>query len=373
MENVFIDYERLRETMPYTTQPFEHESFDGHENISYINDAETGLHAIIAIHSTALGPGAGGCRMLPYKDTATALYDVLRLSRGMTYKNAIADLPLGGGKAVIIGNPDKEKTPELLEAFGRAVERLGGAYWTAEDMNIGMDDVAIMARETRFAAGLNSGKIASGDPSPVTAKGVFEGIKVCAEHKFGNRELDGVRVAVQGIGNVGFSLCRMLHQAGAVLTVADTNEAALERARNEFQARIVKPNDIYSVESEIFSPCAGGAVINSSTIGSLRTQIVAGAANNQLESPCYGDMLAEKGILYAPDYVINGGGIINVATEILQISQPDWVDNKLKKLALTLKSILERAEVEERSTEQVADKIAQERIHLVNQETRMAV
>lgn len=359
--------------MPTTNLPFEHESFDGHENISYITDEETGLQAIIAIHSTILGPAAGGCRMLPYKDTASALYDVLRLSRGMTYKNAIADLPLGGGKGVIIGNPTTDKTPELLEAFGRAVEKLGGSYWTAEDMNIGMNDVAAMARETRYAAGLSSGAMASGDPSPITAQGVFEGIKVCVEHRYGQKDLKDVRVAVQGIGNVGYSLCRMLHDAGAKLIVTDTNKEALERAQQEFKARVSGLNEIYQSDVEIFAPCAGGAIINSASIKEFKCDIIAGAANNQLESPCYGEQLAERGIVYAPDYVINGGGIINVATEILQINETDWVNHKLENLALTLKSILERAKNENRSTEEIADKIAKERIQPVNSDTKMAV
>ncbi len=353
--------------MSYTMQPFDHNNFDGHEHISYVNDHKTGLQAIIAIHSTALGPAAGGCRMLAYPDTAAALYDVLRLSKGMSYKNAIAGLPLGGGKAVIIGDPGLDKTPELLEAFGRAVERLNGLYWTAEDMNIGTEDMKLISKATSYAAGLETGKAASGDPSPVTAKGVFEGIRIALKHRYGTPKLDGVTVAVQGIGNVGYSLCEMLFNSGAKLIVSDTNEKVLQMASARLNAKVVAPDDIYSVEADIFSPCAGGAILNEETINSLKAHIVAGAANNQLSAPACGTLLFEKDILYVPDYVINGGGIINVASEILKITDRNWVSSKLSKLMITLDEILDRANYEKKPADIIADTVARERLFNTHQ------
>ncbi|MGH1350179.1 MAG: Glu/Leu/Phe/Val family dehydrogenase [Methyloligellaceae bacterium] len=344
-------------------QPFDHNNFDAHEHIAYINDETSGLQAIIAIHSTRLGPAAGGCRMLPYKDTAAALYDVLRLSKGMSYKNAIADLPLGGGKAVIIADPQKDKSPELLKAFGEAVERLNGTYWTAEDMNIGTEDMNIISSVTSYAAGLDAGVAASGNPSPITARGVFEGIKIAMKHKHGTTDLAGVTIAVQGIGNVGYSLCEMLFEDGAQLIVSDINETSLQRAHENFNARVVAIDSLSSAKADIFSPCAGGAILDKETINKLNVSIVAGAANNQLHSPECGSLLYEKDILYIPDYVINGGGIINVASEILQIADPEWVPNKLSQLMLTLEEILHRANEEGQPADIIADKVARERLY----------
>ncbi len=345
-------------------QPFDHNNFDGHEHIAYVNDDATGLHAIIAIHSTSLGPAAGGCRMLPYRSTSEALYDVLRLSKGMSYKNAIAGLPLGGGKAVIIGNPETQKTPALLEAFGRAVERLNGAYWTAEDMNISMGDMGYISNGTSYAAGLESGISASGNPSPITAKGVFEGIKIALKHKHGTTSLDGVTVAVQGIGNVGYSLCEMLAEAGAKLIVSDTNQEALERASDMLSADIVTQDNIYSTKADIFAPCARGAILTQDTIRALKANIVAGAANNQLSAPECGTLLFEKEILYVPDYVINGGGIINVASEILRITDPIWVEEKLIQLMVTLNGILQQSREENQPTDIIAGMVARERLNI---------
>ena len=342
---------------------FESASFDDHENVSFISDAKTGLKAIIAVHSSALGPAAGGCRMLPYVSTQAAMEDVLRLSRGMTYKNAVAGLPLGGGKAVIIANPKVANKPEILKAFGRAVERLSGYYWTAEDMNISTDDMAVIASETKYAAGLQTGHSASGNPSPVTAKGVFEGIKVAMKHRFGHTDLNGVMVAVQGIGNVGFSLCEMLHKAGAKLVVSDTNTKSISSAVEMFNARVVEGDQIYSAEADVFAPCAMGAILNEETIPQLKAKIVAGAANNQLAHDGCGQMLKARDILYAPDYVINGGGIINVSAEIFGNYNEQWVSDKVDALMMTLDQILGRAISQDRAPHAIADEVALERIN----------
>ncbi|HLT58364.1 MAG TPA: Glu/Leu/Phe/Val dehydrogenase dimerization domain-containing protein [Limnochordales bacterium] len=286
---------------------------EGHEQVVFFCDRATGLRAIVAIHSTRLGPALGGCRMWPYRDEAEALADVLRLSKAMTYKNAAMDLPLGGGKAVIIGNPRQDKSPALFEAFGRFIERLGGAYITAEDVGTSPDDMVAISRMTTHVAGL-PGK--SGDPAPMTALGVFNGIKACLAHAFGDDNLRRRRVAVQGVGAVGWHLCTHLHREGAELVVTDVVQDRVHRAVAEFGARAVSPEEIYSVECDVFSPCALGGTMNDDTIPRLRARIVAGSANNQLAEARHARELQERGILYAPDFIINGGGVINVANEL---------------------------------------------------------
>lgn len=334
-----------------------------HEQVVRVQDAASGLTGIIAIHSTELGPAAGGLRMRSYADEAAALEDALRLSRGMTFKNAAAGLPLGGGKAVIIGDPARDKTPAMLAAFGRAVEALGGRYWTAEDMGMTPEDMAQVGTETRFVAGLSDGPFASGDPSPVTARGIFNATRTTARHRFGSSDLAGLRVAVQGLGHVGLHLCDLLHRAGAELIVSDLNDSAVAEAQARYAARVVAPEAILTVEAEILAPCAIGAVLNEVSIPGLRVQAVAGGANNQLATAGDGARLQARGILYAPDFIANGGGIINAATEILRIGdRPAWVAEKLEELDQTMDRTLTRAAQRGVSPNDVAEEIVAERL-----------
>ncbi len=341
---------------------FDHSSFDGHEDVHIFHDEASGLKAVIAIHSTALGPAAGGCRMWNYTSGDAMVTDALRLSQGMSYKNAMAGLPLGGGKAVIWGNAHTDKSPELFRAFGRAVESLQGRYWTAEDVGLSPEDLAAAAEETKYAAGLENGVAASGDPSPVTALGVYRGILETAKRAFGSDDLSMRTIAVQGVGHVGSDVCRHLAKAGAKLFVTDVNEPALRQISEETGATIVSPNDIYDQPMDIFSPNALGAIINDETIGRLSAKVVAGGANNQLATIDMGEKLRQAGILYAPDYVINGGGIINVAAEISGNYSRDWVDGKLDTLMTTLGDVLDEGLSGDLPTNLVADKIAKQRI-----------
>ncbi len=341
---------------------FDKAAFASHESIHHFFDAKTGLRAIIAIHSTARGPGAGGCRMWNYATSDEALIDALRLSEGMSYKNAMADLPLGGGKAVIWGNSKTQKTPELFRALGRAIETLQGKYWSAEDVGVSPADMAYAAEETQYVAGLSKGKAASGDPSPITARGVFLGIKACAQRAFGTDDLHGRHVAVQGVGHVGGRVCELLAEAGAKLTVTDVNPETLAGIAGSTGAQVVMTEEIYDVDADIFSPNALGAVVNPNTIGRIRAKVIAGGANNQLSTPDMGEKLSERGILYAPDYVINGGGIINVAAEISGAYDPAWVEGKVQRLVKTLGEVLDQAKTEKRATNRVADEIALRRI-----------
>lgn len=334
-----------------------------HEAVYQVSDPHSGLSGFIALHSTRLGPAAGGLRMREYDSAQAALEDVLNLSRGMTYKNAAAGLPLGGGKAVIIGDPAVAKTPELLRAMGRAVEALEGQYWTAEDMGMSPQDMSELARETRFVAGLDTGDHASGDPSPVTAQGVFNAMKVGASHRFGSDDLSGKHVAVQGLGHVGWHLCRMLHDAGARLIVADMDAARTAGTIKEFGAEAADPHTIHRAEADIFAPCAIGGILNAQTIPELRVGLVCGAANNQLANPSDAELLVSLDILYLPDYVANGGGIINVAAEILKISdRGPWVAQKLDTLRQTMERILSKARTERTSPAYVADRTVDELI-----------
>jgi len=339
---------------------FEHPSFDEHELVLFASDPETRLKAIIAVHSTARGPGTGGCRLWTYPDSAAALDDVLRLSRGMSYKNAMADLPLGGGKSVIMRPDGDWDRAALFRAFGRAIQSLNGRYITAEDVGVSPADLDIVHEETEHVVGLTEGKAASGDPSPVTARGIFMGIGVCVTHRLRRNDLDGVRVAVQGVGHVGEYLCGHLSGAGAELVIADVNEEALERVSSRHGARVVKPDAIYDQEVDVFAPCALGGAVNGDTINRIQAPIVAGAANNVLASSDLGEALRARGVLYAPDYVINAGGIINVAGEVKGEYDPDWVNHKLETLAETLRSVIERAEREDRPTNVIADEMARE-------------
>jgi leucine dehydrogenase len=300
--------------------------------------------------------------MWNYANSDEALVDALRLSEGMSYKNAMADLPLGGGKAVIWGNSKTDKTPDLFRALGRAIESLNGRYWSAEDVGVSVADMAYAAEETKYVAGLSTGKAASGDPSPVTAKGVFLGIKACVQQAFGTDDLNGRHVAVQGVGHVGGYVCQHLAKAGARLTIADVNQDTLKAVAATTGAKIVNPGEIYDVAAAVFSPNALGAIVNPQTLPRIKAKVIAGGANNQLSTPDMGDNLREKGILYAPDYVINGGGIINVAAEISGNYDPAWVEGKVQRLVQTLGEVLDQAQREGRATNRVADEIARNRI-----------
>lgn len=328
---------------------------DSHEEIYRVEEPSVGLLGFIAIHSTHLGPAAGGLRMRPYASEAEALTDVKRLSEGMTYKNAAAGLPLGGGKAVIIGDPHAQKSPALLRAFARAIEGLEGRYITAEDMGMSPADMGILAEETSCVAGLADGEFASGDPSPITARGIFNAIRTTQAHKHGSPDLKGLTVSVQGLGHVGWYLCQFLHEAGAKLVVTDIDASRVDRAVAEFGATAVALDEIYAAEADIFAPCAIGGILNADTIAQLKVSIVAGGANNQLATAADGAALHARGILYAPDFVANGGGIINVATEILKIADREgFVADKLQALDATLSAILTQARAENTSPDAVA-------------------
>lgn len=342
---------------------FEHPSFDNHEKILFATDEKTGLKAIIGVHSTARGPSCGGCRFWSYNSSADALDDVLRLSQGMSYKNVMADLPIGGGKSVIM-KPDGEFDRDaLFQAFGRAVEALHGNYITAEDVGVNPTDMMSVHKQTQHVTGLPEGKAASGDPSPVTAEGVFRGIRACVKRATGSEDMTGIRVAVQGAaGHVGTYLSGHLSKAGASLVVADMDPATLQKHKDEFGAVIVDKDVIYDQDVDVFAPCALGSVINPETIDRLKVKMVAGAANNQLASLEMGAELQKRGILYAPDYVINAGGIINVMGEIRGDFDPEWVKGKLAGLEATLGEILDRAENEGRPSNVVADEMARARL-----------
>src|SRR5690625_1165121 len=294
---------------------FEQLKMYDYEQVVYCQDKNSNLKAIIAIHDTTLGPALGGTRMWNYNNEEEALEDVLRLARGMTYKNAAAGLNLGGGKAVIIGDPRQEKSEALFRAFGRYVNSLNGRYITAEDVGTTEEDMDFIHMETKFVTGTSSGGV--GDPSPVTALGIYHGMKAAAKEAFGSDDLSGKTIAVQGVGHVAFQLCKYLHKEDANLIVADINKQAVDRAVSEFNAEAIHPDDIYEVECDIYSPCALGGTINDQTINKLKAKVIAGSANNQLLENRHGDLLFEKGIVYAPDYVINSGGVINVADELI--------------------------------------------------------
>ena len=355
---------------------FDSPDFEAHEGVHAFYDERSGLKCVIAVHSTARGPAAGGCRMWPYPSAEAAEGDALRLSRAMSYKNAMADLDLGGGKAVIIGDARTQKTPALFAAFGRAVDALGGRYWTAEDVGVSPADLTHARETTRFVAGLEGHPAASGDPSPVTAEGVFRGLRLCVRRALG-RDLDGVRVAVQGVGHVGGRLAEKLAAAGARLTITDVNPEVLRAVAERTGATAVAPGAIFDAEAEVFAPCALGGAINAETLPRLRARVIAGAANNQLADSATGRAVFARGILYAPDYVLNGGGIINVAGEIRALERgeafdPDWVDGKLERLIQTLEEVLDRAQAERRPTNELANEIARARITLAAEKRQAA-
>ncbi|MEP3329697.1 Glu/Leu/Phe/Val dehydrogenase dimerization domain-containing protein [Sedimentitalea sp.] len=335
---------------------------EGYTRLIEAKDEKTGLHALISVHSLSRGPAAGGCRMFNYARIEDAIYDVERLSRGMTYKNAAAELPLGGGKSVIIGYPKTQKTPELMRAFGAFIDHLAGDYYTAEDVGVSPQDMANVAETTRFVAGLDGGEFASGDPSPVTARGVFLCLKQTLKHGLGTDDLTGKTIAIQGLGHVGMSLAGMLHQAGASLIVSDINEVAVRTAEAEFGAKVVSPDEILYQDADVFAPCAMGGVLTAEAIEVLKARFVVGAANNQLADDSCGQRLQDKGILYAPDYIVNGGGIVNVAMEILKISDPTYRESRISGLATTLEQVFDRAEETGESPHLVADRLIERRL-----------
>ena len=336
---------------------FSHPDFDDHQHVVFCRDKSVGLRAIIAIHNTNLGPALGGCRMWAYANEADAVTDVLRLSRGMTYKAAMAGLSLGGGKAVIIGDPKKDKTKDLMHSFGRFIDQLNGRYITAEDVGTTVADMDAIRTVTLHVSGVSDG---AGNPSPSTAHGVFVGIEAAVRHKLAKGSVSSLTVSVQGLGNVGYGLCRYLHEAGAKLIVADINEDAAARAVRDFGARAVGADDIYGAEADIFAPCALGGAINDETIPQLGVSIVAGAANNQLAEERHGAALAKRGILYAPDYVNNAGGLIDVARFKIDMDIEE-ARRKLQRIDDTLSEIFQRADKENKPTNEVADRIAEER------------
>ncbi len=327
-------------------------------------DAATGLRAIVAIHDTRLGPSLGGCRFIRYADEASAFTDALRLARGMTYKAAITGLPLGGGKSVLLRPDGDFDRVALFKSFGRFIDRLGGRYITAEDAGTSTDDMDTIRTTTRWVTGVAESHGGSGDPSPYTALGVRRGIEACVHVHARKQSLSGVRVAVQGIGHVGYCLCQELHAAGAKLTVSDVDPARTARARAEFGATVVPNAEIFDVDADVFAPCALGAVLDDNTIPRLKATIVAGAANNQLAEPRHGQALRARGIAYAPDYAINAGGLVNVAQEVAGY---DPVASRARTLKIydTIREILERGASEGLSTDVVADRMAEERLGAV--------
>jgi leucine dehydrogenase len=344
---------------------FESAAFEGHEGVHAFFDAASGLKCFIAIHSTARGPAAGGCRMWAYDSEQAALDDAMRLSRAMSYKNAVADIPFGGGKAVIMGEA-AAKSAALFEAFGRAVESLGGQYWAAEDVGLTPADLAHARTASRFIAGLDAGPAASGDPSPVTAEGIRRGIALCVRRALG-RDLAEVTIAIQGVGHVGASLADKLTADGAVLTVSDVNPAAAEAVAARTGAKVVAPEAIFDVDAQVFAPCALGGAVTAQTLNRLKATIIAGGANNQLAGPDVGAAVYERGVLYAPDFVINGGGIINIAAEVRALDRgeaydPAWVEAKVARMIETLDEVLARSQAERRPADDIAIEIAKARI-----------
>ncbi|MBB3189160.1 Glu/Leu/Phe/Val family dehydrogenase [Halomonas cerina] len=339
---------------------FDHPEYDHHQQIVFGGDPSSGLRAIIAIHDTSRGPALGGLRIYPYASEAEALTDVLRLSRGMTYKSALADLPLGGGKAVIIADPRRDKTPELLRAMGRLVDGLGGAYITAEDSGSSEADMQVIREVTEHVGGLgHDGR--SGDPSPFTALGVFSALKSAVRHGLDRTDLDGVRVAIQGVGHVGAHLARHLHDAGARLVLTDVDGVALGRLAEELGAETTAPEAITEADVDVFAPCAMGAALTPMVSDRLKARVVCGAANNQLAAPGVADQLRARGILYTPDYVANAGGVIEIAWQRRADYRREDVMAHIEGIGATVDEIFRRADRDDLSPALVADELARER------------
>lgn len=342
---------------------FDNRSFDAHESVTYFSDAASGLRGIVAIHSTHLGPALGGCRAWFYDNDEAALQDALRLSRGMSYKNAVAGLPLGGGKAVIIRKPGQAVTEAQFEAFGRIVEQLNGRYITAEDVGVSVSDMSCVARSTSFVSGLpHQGAAAGGDPSPKTAYGVYCGILAAIQARLSTRSVKGLRIAVQGLGSVGRNLCDRLHAEGAILFVADISKAACEMAQQKYGATVVSIDEILYQDVDVISPCALGGILNAESIPKILAPVIAGGANNQLATPEDGELLRKRNILYAPDYVINAGGIICAAAEYLHTGNEKEVWERVALIEQTLTEIFKESAATQAPPHQVADALALKRL-----------
>jgi leucine dehydrogenase len=344
------------------TTPWGYPDFDAHEMLHFVTDEESGLRAIIAVHSMHLGPAAGGSRFWHYVDDADALTDALRLSRGMSYKNAMAGLPLGGGKSVILANADRAKSPELLAAFGRAVDGLGGKYVTAEDVGMSVADMIEVARQTNYVAGLPVDTGVGGDPGPHTSLGVLLGIKAAVKRALGKDSLGGLHIALQGAGSVAGGVARHAAAEGARLSVADVDSDRAQSLAELCNATMVDPSEIMAIKADVFSPNALGAILDEASIAALNAPIVAGGANNQLKTPEDGKRLMDRGILYAPDYVINAGGIINVSTEYLRDGDIDLVRQRIEAIPGRLETIWSESASSGRDPAAVADSMAQKLI-----------
>ena len=339
--------------------PWDYPDFDAHELLHFVTDRASGLRAIIAVHSRHLGPAAGGTRFWHYTRTGEAVADALRLSRGMSFKNAMAGLPLGGGKAVILADEARTKTPDMLAAYGKAIEGLGGAYITAEDVGIGVADLVEVAKHTRYISGLPvaSGK-AGGDPGPFTSYGVFLGVKAAVKRKLGKDDLGGLHIAIQGAGSVASGLARHAAAEGARLTIADVDRAKAEALASETGGTTIAPDAIMTVEADVLSPCALGAILTPESIAALNVPIVAGGANNQLATQAEGDRLRDRNILYAPDYVINAGGIINVGMEYRGEGDEAQVRARIEQIPGRLETIWDESQASGRNAADVADDMA---------------
>lgn len=361
-------FERIR-SISTSTAPEFHEF----EQVVYCNDSRVGLQAIISLHSTVLGPATGGCRMWNYSSETEALTDVLRLSRGMTYKAAISGLKWGGGKSVILGDPKSRKSRDLLQRFGEYVERLGGNYITAKDVGIGSDDLRIVKSRTGHVLGIDGEPGSSGDPSPATAWGVYHGMRAAVEKALGARSLSGLTVALQGLGSVAYYLIEHLKADGARVVGCDIEPSSIERAVKKHGIEIVKPELIYDVPCDVFAPCALGATINAETLPRLKAKVIAGAANNQLATEADAAEMLRRGITYAPDYALNAGGLINIYHES-QAVEGGYNRNRafehVARIGQTIREILERARAEKVSPHQVADRIAEERVTRVQRDHR---
>lgn len=337
---------------------FETDPGFGHERVTLVQHRETGLRAVIAIHDTTLGPAAGGCRMWPYPNDRQALADAMRLSKAMTWKNAMADMPLGGGKAVIIGNPRTEGSAELLHAFGAAVESLGGAYWTAEDVGVGLEAIRIVRQTCRYTFGVDR------DPSPWTARGTLMAILASVQHVFDDDSLDGRRIAVQGVGNVGGQLVGMLTERGAHCVVSDVNETAIAAMVDQYGVEVAGIDEIFDVPCDVFAPCALGGAVDDDTIGRLKAAIIAGSANNQLADPHrHGELLHEAGITFAPDFVANSGGMLAVGGEIHGVDHTDAeLTEMVDAIRTRVNAILRRAAAADRPPAEIATAMARDKV-----------
>ena len=339
--------------------PWDYPDFDDHEVVHFVTDRKTGLKAIIAVHSTHLGPGAGGTRLWHYPNRGDAIADVLRLSRGMSYKNAMAGLSLGGGKAVIVADEARTKSPEMFAAFGRAVEGLCGKYVTAEDVGITVGDLVEVSKHTKFVSGLPvaAGSV-GGDPGPHTSYGVYLGVKAAVARKLGKSSLDGLHIAIQGAGSVAGGLARLASKEGARISLADIDQARAQKLAQEVGGTVVQASEIMTLEADVLSPNALGAILTPESIAALRVPVVAGGANNQLATPAEGDLIHGRGILYAPDYVINAGGIINVASEYLGDADTAGVKERIERIPGRLEQIWAESDATGRNPAQIADEMA---------------